>query len=340
MKTSPEKPGYRIYYDVMKSLVNAVIFVEADKYEKEYLNVFCQNMKLEMEKRNFSVHFFTVLCVNSEEDLNGWSIAKQVCAEDPFSWIYDEKEEKPVIFETSAEEFYGLRALLEKKVVMAESSEELELAFAREPLKDRIKEFFEEAPKVSLALVIINILVYIVCTFTGNLLYNKGGVGFKLVQEPSQWYRIITSMFLHIDLVHIYSNMILLYFVGEVVEAQLKPVRFLLVYLITGIFGTFATFLSEIISGEYVVVIGASGAVFGILGVLLSLVFFKRVRRETMGLGRVLFVIFVSLYEGFTAINVANWSHLGGVVSGVMIGAIYCLGTSEKNGEKEKIHED
>ena len=93
-------------------------------------------------------------------------------------------------------------------------------------------------------------------------------------------------------------------------------------------------FIEEIIRDEKIVVVGASGAIFGLLGVLFALVLFKRVTRETMSVSRVFMVIILSVYNGFSQVNVANGAHIAGLISGFLAGVIYCLVKTEKKGEK------
>ena len=96
-------------------------------------------------------------------------------------------------------------------------------------------------------------------------------------------------------------------------------------YFISGIGGCLLTFASEVVTGEPVLIIGASGAVFGVLGTMVALVIFKRIKGETFKLPRMIIMLGLSIYSGFRATNVANWAHIGGVLTGFAFGIIYCL---------------
>ena len=189
-------------------------------------------------------------------------------------------------------------------------------------------------PKVTLALILINVIIFVICTLTGSLLYNKGAAGLELINGPLDVYRVITSMFLHMGITHIFNNMLLLFFLGDVVEREVGPVLYTIMYFVSGIWGTVAMFIEEIIRNEKIVVVGASGAIFGLLGVLFALVLFKRVTRETMSVNKVFMVIILSVYNGFSQVNVANGAHIAGLISGFLAGVIYCLVKTEKKGEK------
>lgn len=326
-----EKNPYRIYYDCTSSVVNAVIFVDAADYTDEFMSKFKEGLTLGMGAKNMTAHFFLILFVDSSGSgyMEQLSVAHQVTASNPMSWIYDLATETLLVYETQASEFYGLRRLLENAAGVTE--EELMSLRAPEPEEvvkltpgEKAKKFLKEMPKVTAALVLVNIIVYIVCVFTGNLLYNKGGAGLSLMAGGG-WYRVITSMFLHVNAIHLFGNMLLLYFTGDIVEHITGPLKFAVIYFASGITGCLVTFLSEYLSGQSVVIFGASGAVYGILGALLSLVIFKLVNRDHMKVQRVIFAIIISLYSGFTGTNVANWAHVGGLLMGFLAGILSSL---------------
>ena len=328
------------YTSLTQSSMDVIICVDALKYDKDFIERLKTMTAENKAKSGMQTHFFTLILVNSEapDSYEAMAIARQLCADNQLAWIYDEATDQPIIYESQVEDFYGLRKVLEQTV----SPEEIESiresviksvmeANSSKSFKERFKDFCKNCPWVSFSLVIVNIIVFIVCTLTGQLLYNEGAVGLKFVTENGEWYRLITSMFLHANATHIFSNMLLLYVLGVIVEKEVKPVMFLVIYFVSGIWGSLLTFLSEYISGEYIAVIGASGAVFGVLGALLALVIFKRVKGRTLQLRRVLLVIILTVCDGFTATNVANWAHLGGVIAGFIVGVIFCLATDGKS---------
>lgn len=333
--------GYRIYYEPLRSIVNTVIFVDAIHYVEKTVKDFKTSFSKELERRGVASHFMTILCVDSSSNdyMEELSIAKQVCDTDSFTWVYDDNTKELNIYEEQAEDFYGLKAVIENaKNIPAE-----EVAKEEEPEEKKKGfhidfSFVKEMPKATSIIVLINVIVFVLCTFNADLLYNKGVVGLKLMTGPNQWYRIITAMFLHADITHIFSNMMLLYFLGEIVEKKIGTFAFTGFYFLTGISGTLVTFAWEFISKRYVAMIGASGAVFGILGILLALTICKKIRTSSLRAGRVFLVLVFSVYEGFTQSNVANGAHIGGAVSGILIGLLYCLITRGK--EKGKKDED
>lgn len=326
-----EHTGVEVFLEKTNTILNTVICVETKSYKEDFLKALKESYRQKMSDLGFTVHFMTVFFVHSNgpDRIEEMSIAKQAVETSSFVWIYDESEEKLIIYENQAEDFYGLRGIIEnsKNIKVPE----------KESRKSTVKEYFKslweglkKTPRVTLSLVCINVVIFIICTFTGSLLYNIGAVGLSLIDSPLQLYRVITSMFLHADISHIFSNMVLLFAIGEIVERATGKLFFTIIYFFSGIWGVLATFISELITGNYVVMIGASGAVFGILGALLSLVIFKRVKGPRLNVSRIVLIIIFSLYEGFTNANVANWAHVGGVISGFLAGLVFCLVTKNK----------
>lgn len=331
-----EETGYRIYYDMTASLVNAVIFVDALTYTTDFHNRFTESFKVGMGSKNFSTNDMLVLLVNSNgaNYTEQMSVAHQVCAFNSRTWIYDEDTESLIVYDNQVEEFFGLRHLLES--ASSVSDEELAIMHVDPPeidipvsRKDRLRRIWKEIPKASGALVLINVLVFILCEILGTVIYYYGSVGLNLLTDATQYYRVISSLFLHLNIVHLFSNMLLLYFAGEQVERVVKPVWLLIIFFMSGICGNIVMFVSDYVNGTSSVVIGASGAVYGILGTLLALAIFKRIDNNYAKLQRVIFAIFISIYSGFLEENIANLAHIGGLVMGIILGLTYCMATKK-----------
>lgn len=345
MHGNGEKTGYRIYYEIMSSLVNAVLFVDINLYNEDFVKQFKNAMSLEMKRLGYTTHYMMVICVTGEEEKQYEEslVARQLCSDNPFCWVFDEKQELPIIYENQVEDFYGLKAILEKvgtyeeaETLKNEKSDDSGLTSQKGASFSEIVKNIKNLPKVTTALVLINVCVFIICTLTGTLLYNIGGSGLKLVESPIDLYRIITSLFLHMDMAHLFSNMVLLFFLGDVVEREFGSLVFACIFFFSGIWGCISTFIEEIVTNNNIVVVGASGAVFGVLGGLFALVLFKRINSKTMPAGRVFVVIVFSIYGGFTQANVANMAHLGGLIAGFLFGVVYCL-LSRKSSERENL---
>ena len=85
-------------------------------------------------------------------------------------------------------------------------------------------------------LVVINVIVFLMCTFSGNVLYNKGELDVVSVLAGKQYGRLLWAMFLHAGIEHIFNNMVLLFFLGAMIEKVTGHVTFLVLYFLSSVF--------------------------------------------------------------------------------------------------------
>jgi rhomboid protease GluP len=147
------------------------------------------------------------------------------------------------------------------------------------------------------------------------------GASFGPATQDGEWWRLGTAMFLHFGLLHLAVNAWALWDAGRLVERLYGPFRFLALYLASGLAGNLLSLLAH---GDHAVSGGASGAIFGIYGALL--VFLWRERRQVHPLefrwlfgGAVVFSA-VTIGLGFTTERIDNAAHIGGLVSGTLLG--------------------
>ncbi len=178
---------------------------------------------------------------------------------------------------------------------------------------------------VTLGIIAFNILFFMVSAFTRGLLYNKGAFSVYYLLYEKEWWRLITSMFLHADVSHLIGNMLLLYLSGEIIEKYTGKWKYLMLYFFSGITGSLLYALYEFITDYYIETIGASGAVFGIVGALLVLVVSYKGRYGDITAGRILFMIVYMIYTGLHTVNVNNAAHIGGLLGGILLMGIYML---------------
>ena len=183
----------------------------------------------------------------------------------------------------------------------------------------------QELPIVSAILVFINVIVFLICTFTGNLLYNMGRMDVQSVLGSGEYGRIIWALFLHGDINHIFNNMVILFFMGAMIEKEIGHIRYAIIYFLAGIGGNLFSLIMKVMTLETVGSIGASGAVFGLDGVLLALILFSGRRMPDVTPGRVMLMIAYSLYSGFTGVNTDNAAHVGGLLIGFLAGIAVCI---------------
>jgi len=183
-------------------------------------------------------------------------------------------------------------------------------------------EKFKELP-VTYSLMLISIVVFIIPLIVPQLegsLYIAGDLRSEVFVK-GEIYRFITSMFIHNGAMHIVMNMLSLYMVGQVLEKLFRPLTYLSIYFITGIFGSLL-FLYINIGGEAV---GASGAIFGIFGALAG---FAWVHRKTMHDEFMRFIqsfgmiLLINFGLGLAIPEIAMSAHIGGLVTGIISGMI------------------
>lgn len=188
---------------------------------------------------------------------------------------------------------------------------------------------------VSGLLVIINVLVFLACMWSGDTLYNAGMLDIRGVLGAKEYRRILWAMFLHGGTGHIFNNMLILFFLGDMIEKKVGHVWFALFYFLSGVAGNLLSLYVKFLNSDMTGSVGASGAIFGLDGVLLSMVLFSDRRMENVTPVRVLLMIFLSLYSGYTSGNVDNAAHIGGLLAGFAAGGIMCAVQRKTHGNQE-----
>jgi len=173
----------------------------------------------------------------------------------------------------------------------------------------------------------INILVFILMLMSGVSVFEpstndllKWGADFRPITLDGQWWRLLTSVFLHIGIFHILFNMYALLYIGLLLEPYLGKLRFGAAYLFTGIISS----LTSIYWHPLTISAGASGAIFGMYGIFLALLTTNIIDKKTRSalftsIG--IFVVF-NLMNG-TKAGIDNAAHIGGLISGLIIGYAY-----------------
>lgn len=180
-------------------------------------------------------------------------------------------------------------------------------------------------PIVSTALVVLNVIVFTVCNLTGDLLYSMGQLDVYSVLVRKEYGRILWSMFLHSGTSHLFNNMMILFFLGSMIEKEVGHLWYGMLYFLSGIGGNVLSLLSRMIQGDPAASLGASGAVFGLDGVLLAMVLFSDRKMENVTPVRVVLMIAYSLYSGFVGRNIDNVAHVGGLLTGFLIAGVMCI---------------
>lgn len=189
-----------------------------------------------------------------------------------------------------------------------------------------MKEYKIKAP-CTVLLAAVNVVVFFVLTFQGmtedgRFLLAHGAMYVPFVMEQGEYYRLFTSIFLHFGFEHLMSNMVMLVLIGWNLEIEVGKIKFIIIYILSGLGGNILSAWLEMQTGDYAVSAGASGAIFGIIGTLLYVAIRNKGRiGDITGRGLV-FMIILSLYYGFTSSGVDNMAHIGGLISGFILGVL------------------
>lgn len=169
--------------------------------------------------------------------------------------------------------------------------------------------FKMKKPYVTYTLIGINTIIFIISMFI-NILPLFAVNRYFIVH--GEYYRLITGIFLHNGIIHLVFNMYSLYVIGTQLESFLGKTKYLTVYLLSGLAGSV---LSIFFSNSFSV--GASGAIFGLLGSLLYFGYHYRVYLDSVIKSQIIPLIVFNLMLGFTLRGIDNWGHIGGLIGGV-----------------------
>lgn len=177
----------------------------------------------------------------------------------------------------------------------------------------------DEQPIVSYVLIAVNVLVFLVTavqsrsvmTMSGSVF--DGGLLVPGVVAHGEYWRLVTSGFLHIGIIHLAVNMLSLYWIGPTLERFVGRVRFLVIYLMSLLGGSVAVLL---LTGNASSTAGASGAIFGLLGAL-GVTF----TRYKIDLRQLAIVLVLNLWVSFQFSGISWQGHIGGLIVGAIVGA-------------------
>jgi membrane associated rhomboid family serine protease len=195
---------------------------------------------------------------------------------------------------------------------------------ARDRTKVKTVRSLSVAPTMTLILVTINVVLFLGETATGTPLggVGSGGLGRLFtdgalfgpsITEAHQYYRLVTSGFLHDGFLHILFNMWFLYFMGRILEPAVGKLNFAVIYGTALLAGSFGSLLFEPLAPT----VGASGACFGILGALIVISYYRGISIWQSGLG---LTLVINIVFSLSVPGISIGGHIGGVVAGAICG--------------------
>ncbi len=192
--------------------------------------------------------------------------------------------------------------------------------------------FKSKVPYITISLITINILIFLVSIILGqyNAVVNKYCVYGPLVRS-GEYYRLVTGMFLHGSVLHLAFNCYALYIIGSQLESFIGKFKYSIVYLFSGITGSlFSMMFSNYPS------VGASGAIFGLMGSLIYFGYHYRVYLGNYVKTQLIPLVIINLLIGFSTPGIDNFAHIGGLIGGMI--CTMGLGIEGKSTSFEKVN--
>lgn len=180
---------------------------------------------------------------------------------------------------------------------------------------------------VNVLLIALNIGYFLFLEMIGStedsmFMIQHGAMFEPLVREREEYFRLLTSVFMHFGVNHIANNMIILFILGDNMERALGHVKYLVFYLVCGVGANIVSMMVNVMQGDVVVSAGASGAIFGVIGGLLYAVVINHGRLEDLSTRQLAVMILCSLYFGFTSTGVDNVAHVAGLLIGIVMAVL------------------
>lgn len=199
--------------------------------------------------------------------------------------------------------------------------------------KNRLYEkTFKKKRIVVTNLLIISFIVVYALSVLGILDVSMFAMNADAVKAGEIW-RLLTATFFHADLLHLFCNCYSLYIIGTQLETVLGKWKFIVVYLISGITGCL---LSGVLNGGAVTSIGASGAIFGVMGAMLYFGYHFRLYLSSVMTSQLIPIIVANLVLGFMVNGIDNYGHIGGLIGGLFAGMM--VGVEGKSDKTDSIN--
>ncbi|MFV0465881.1 MAG: rhomboid family intramembrane serine protease [Lachnospiraceae bacterium] len=250
-----------------------------------------------------------------------WNNIREICSTNDNIWVIDRITNQLLIYENQPGDFCNLRSKLE--------------AILEQDEKKTIWNIGKNHPEIArsiitFSLVAINIIVWLILEVIGDttdatFMLKHGAMFPPAVIALHEWYRFFTSMFLHFGAQHLINNMLILTVLGMRLEPEIGRVRFLFLYILSGLSGSFLSYTMMLQNSQFAVSAGASGAIFGVIGGLIIVAIRNRGRFKGMSIRGLVLMAALILYFGFTSSGVDNWAHIGGLIGGLIITSLYSI---------------
>jgi len=246
-------------------------------------------------------------------------------------WIVNSKEKDLIIPDKQLKSVLGLEKPM-KELITTGIQEFYELTKMHKP------------SYISLVFILINVVMWVILEYNGGstdleTLLRFGAINVALIQVTGEYWRIFSSMFLHIGFAHLAYNVFALYIFGSRLEKYINIGQYVVIYIFAGLVGGFCSYGGSLLMGTNTVAAGASGAIYGLLGAILILS--KASGQSIDGLNAyMMWLIFIfGIVFSVISPSVDVFAHVGGFIGGliastpiVILGKRQLGGTSNEEG--------
>ena len=236
-----------------------------------YVVVIGSNRNLDADSlKKFNDKIIIELSINSHKKVNILNIlitpngmfddmTKKIVENVGNVWLFTEDYGKLYVFENQPTDFDSLYDVIDKKTVVDN----------RRSQHNLMRMFGVVTP----IFLLMNVLVYLACVY----IYQPTDLAVNVyaISEKRQYYRFLTSMFTHFGITHLLGNMVILIALGARIENIIGRLNYVIVYIVTGLAAAFASYINFFCNDIYDYSAGASGAIFGLLGVLVVIAFYN-----------------------------------------------------------------
>ncbi len=246
-------------------------------------------------------------------------------------WMIQRSARRLMIFDDMRPDYYDLKPVIDE--FLSTSAISIMLSQA--------KELFTP---VNTALIIINILLFIVAECMGNtkdawFLYSFGAKNSAAVVYLKEYWRLFTCAFLHFGVAHLLYNMVALLYLGRPVEKAFGSVAYAAFYVLCALSSSAVSTIWYFYRGDLLAVsAGASGAICGVAGGLAWLMIKYRKGNRNFSILRWLIFVGLIAFQGFGSQNVDNAAHIGGLVCGFLFGILFTFLTRSNKKHREALN--
>lgn len=321
--------GILIHYVVMNQdtyVVTVFDWRSGTEFTLDQYNNINKQIRHNFEKDNGKViQILNIVCTNNLEFARNISMGEN-------QWIIDVVNTKLIIYENQPGDYLGIRKDIEDFLLTPETNKTTEEHDLYEQQyqpssmvgKSSVGKYFT---KFNTLIIALNIIVFLIVdnggsTISSNHLLEAGALYWPAVKYLNEYYRMITYMFLHSGLDHLFNNMLVLLFIGDNLERATGKGKYLIIYFGSGLVAGIASMGYNMLKSTNAVSVGASGAIFGVVGAMAYIVAINKGRLENISTRQMIMFVIFSLYGGLTSQGVDNAAHIGGLIAGALFAAI------------------